>query len=195
MATNWTTVDPNDIYVALARLVVRKSNEGTAADWTENQNLDPSDLTSTRVAAQVAASVAEFRAALRRGGKVPLSVTPGAVPPELHVHALNHASWRTIVSTPSLQMAVVTEKGVYSPFGDLYKEALKVMERAGAGENYTPPSDPCGQDYETAVSSSNPAIKPVVWGDYAGTDDEYAAGERVDPDTGTTTVLPVDMTL
>jgi hypothetical protein len=195
MATNWTVLDGNSLIRVLSRKVVQDADEDTASGVEPGQPLDPSSTTN-RSAVLVAKAVAETRAAVRTAGKPALAVTASSVPPELVDATLYLAAWRLVNSTPNLNAALFNE-GMRTGLKGMYDEAVKRIEEVRNGVNVTPPTDPTGQDYETAVDEDaesatyNPALEgPVRWGDMDGTDDEFAAGST---DDTVATTLPVDM--
>lgn len=200
MATNWTVLTGNDLSQVLSRKIITDADEDTADGVLPGQTLDPSSTTN-RSAVLLAKAVAEVRGAVRLAGKTALAVTASSVPPELADTTLYLAAWRLVNSTPNLNAALFNE-GMRAGLKGLYDEACKRIEGVRQGNNTTPPSDPTGQDYETAVDDDadsatyNPALDgAVVWGDMEAEDTEYYAGEAVDPTTGATTQLPVDMTI
>lgn len=95
--------------------------------------------------------VVNVRAAIRNAGHTPLSILADSVPPEAAEHVLNMAAWRLVNSTPNLQMVVITEKGVYAPLADLNKSGEKWLANIPK-QGVTPPIDPCGEDWTTAVT-------------------------------------------
>lgn len=193
MATNWTVLaSGNDLSQVLSRKIITDADEDTTDGALAGQTLDPSSTTN-RSAVLLAKAVAEVRGAIRNAGKSALAVTANSVPPELADATLYLAAWRLVNSTPNLNAALFNE-GMRAGLKGLYDEACKRVEEVRQGNNVTPPSDPTGQDWLTAVdATTNPALGgAVVWGDMNGSDDEYAAGSSNDT---TAVTLPIDMTL
>lgn len=196
MATNWTVLDSgNCLTQVLSRKVVQDADEDTASGVEPGQPLDPSSTTN-RSAVLVAKAVAEVRGAIRNAGKTALAVTPNSVPPELAETTLYLAAWRLVNSTPNLNAALFNE-GMRAGLKGMYDEACKRIEEVRNGVNVTPPTDPTGQDYETAVDEDaesatyNPALEGSVrWGDMMGSDADYASGSTSDTSSIT---LPEDM--
>lgn len=194
MATNWTTLSGNDLSRVLSRKIITDADEDTAEGTLPGVTLNP-ESTTNRSAMLVAKAVAEMRAAVRLAGKSALAVTASSVPPESVDHVLYVAAWRLVSSTPNLNAALLSE-GLRLGLKSCYDEASKYFERVRNGDNVTPPSDPTGQDWETAVDEDtdsdtyNPALPgPTRWGDMDGTDDDHATGETADGAYD----LPVDM--
>ncbi len=194
MATNWTVLVGNDLSRVLSRKIIQDADESTADGVLPDETLDPSS-TNNRSQVLVTQAVTELRAMVRLGGKSALAVTASSVPPESENHVLSYAAWRLVNSTPNLNAALFNE-GMRAGLKELYEQALRHYEAVLGGRPVTPPSDPTGQDYETAVDEDtesdtyNPAIPGAVrWGDMNGTDDDYATGETSDGATD----LPIDM--
>lgn len=189
MPTNWSVPTGADVRKVLSLLVEEKSNQNTGADYS---SADPyNDAEANRRDDLVNQAVAELRGRIRQAGRVPLSVTAGSVPAESVRHVLNHAAWQLVISTPSLQMVIVTEKGVSAPFAKFYEEACQYFDKVATGQICpVPPTDPCGQDWTTAVSDANPAIQGgVKWGDVLADDTDYDAGQ-ITTSTGGVIYLP-----
>lgn len=191
MATNWTAPTGADLALVLNWSLILKANQNLADD-AANADQARVDLdAANRRNELVAMAVEEVRGAIRSGGRYPLAVTASTIPPEGKRHVLNLAAWQLINSTPNLNMAILTEKGVSMPFAQFYQDAKAWLAGLDRGGSLTRPTDPTGIDYVTAVSDTNPAIESISWGDLYGTDAQYAAGEVVNSD-GSTTTLPVD---
>jgi hypothetical protein len=186
MATNWTVLGRADLRKVLSVVVSNQANQNTAWETGPNAILD--DTQAERMGDLVAMAVAEVRGAIQAGGRMPLSVTAGAVPPSAVPHALYLAAWRLLTSTPGVPMVVVGEQATAKRFHD---EACKYLEGLRAGRTVERPTDPTGIDYATAVSASNPAINGVDGGDLYGDIDEYIAGSGTDAQ-GNTVTLPLD---
>jgi hypothetical protein len=174
----WTAPNGDDLWKVICYVVLNKADEGVEGQLEENNNLEDVELASTRRGQIVLETIADFRGAIRQGGKYPLSITTNSVPPEVARHVLNMAAYQLINSTPNLGMVIITEKGASNPFQTFYNEAVKYLEALRTGRSISLPDDPTGQDYETAVADDNPAIKSIYWGDSYASDDEYAAGVR-----------------
>ena len=182
MATNWVTPEGAHIVKVLQRAVMSKANENTGSDLQPNQTFDPE--LENRCGEQVRFAVAEFRAAINKGGQFPISVTVGTVAPEHEAHALNLAAYRVIVSTPNLGMFLLTDKGMSSPFAMFYKEAQDELKRLREGESFTLPTDPTGSDYATALdATTNPAVNTVRYGGILGNPEQDLTTEDFVPDT------------
>lgn len=175
MATNWITVTGPDLSAVLNLDIIKKAN----------QNLDPENQpangeTDTDEANRrdelVLECVREVRAAIQTGGRYPLAVTADTVPPGFKRIVLNMAAWQMINSTPNLNMAILTQNGVSTPFARFYDEAVKIVDGLRRGASFPLPTDPTGQDYTTAVSDTNPAITSIQWGDNVADGEDYAAG-------------------
>lgn len=158
MATNWKEPTGADLWKVLLLDIVEKADQDEEGHRQETNDLDESN-TETRRYQLVEEAVAEFRAAIRTAGRIPLSVTPDAVPPECVRHVLNIAAYQLVNSTPSLAAAVLHEQ---TSLKSLYDEAIKKLEQIQQGAGLTPPTDPTGLDWTTAVSASNPAISAVT---------------------------------
>ncbi len=101
---------------------------------------------------QVNLAVAQIRAAIQLCAKIPLSITPAAVPPEAFKHVLYMAAYGVVNSTPNLQMVILTDKGAYAPLADNFKKADAYLQAITKGKPVVPPTDPTGRDYATAVN-------------------------------------------
>lgn len=166
----------------------------TAATQADpNQNLaegtldgDELDLAAAnRRNEAVVEAVKAVRGAIRAAGRYPYAVTAESVPPEGEWHTLVIAAWRLINSTPGLARSFLAgDGGAETPLAKMYKEAIEWVYGCGCpktgglaqGTSFTEPTDPVGEDWTTAVSTTNLAISGIKWGDWQGDDDEYAAG-------------------
>ena len=101
---------------------------------------------------QITMAVNQVRAAIQLCSKIPLSITPGAVPPESFRHVLYLAAFGLVNSTPNLQMVILSDKGAYSPLADNFKKADAYLKAITDGKPVVPPTDPTGRDYATAVN-------------------------------------------
>lgn len=166
--------------------VIAKSNENIDADSITASQMpdtpanpipfDPSK--DNRADAIISLLVAQFREAIQIADRYPLSVTPGAVPPMAARHVLNMAAFQLVPSTPSLQMVIMTDKGVYSPLQTFYKEGLEYLKTIANGGGIMPPSDPTGIDYLTAVDpNTNPPVCAVIGAAIVGHVDASTDGE------------------
>lgn len=183
MSTNWKTLTGANVVKVVARLVVKNSQENTGSDVMPGLPFDPG--AENRADELVRMVVDDFRGAIQIGGRVPVSLTESTVPPDCERDALNFAAYQLFNSIPTLQMAVLTEKGAVSPFAKFYDAAMKRLENIRKGEAVVPPTDPCGVDYVTAVSDTNPAVCGVSWSDMRMTDKEYADGDVAELDMTT----------
>lgn len=175
MSTNWKTPTGADLNNVLATEIIALANKNTGAGVNPSPNAEIDTNKPTRADGLVLAVISEVRAAIMAGGTHPLSVTPDSVPPEAERHVWNMAAWQLINSTPNLPMAIITEGKVSSPLSAQNEKAEQYLASLRKAANVTPATDPTGQDYTTAVSTSNPRIKSVVWGDLYGTDEQYYA--------------------
>lgn len=170
--------------------ILKKANQNLDAS-NQPANNDVDEESTNRRDEIVSTIVHEVRAAIQTAGRVPLSVTPNTVPPGAKRHVLNMAAWQIVNSTPNLNMAILTEKGISTPFAKFYEEAVKYIDSLTKGNSVPAPTDPCGQDYETAVSDTNPAISSVNWGDVTADDTDYERGYYL-TSGGSQVNLPVD---
>lgn len=178
---------------------------GMVLDWNSinraNQNLDESAQTNPTEAGKgvdyyadnrrdklVEMVIDEVRGAIRSGGRIPLSVTKGCVPPTAERHVLNLAAWQLIMSTPNLLAAYMGDSGLRPVWEKFTNDAYQFIEGLKKGASVERPSEPTGQDYETEVSDTNPPIRGTSWGDMQGTDLEYEAGGR---ETGSGSMIPL----
>jgi len=178
MATNWITLTGDNLGEVLNWDIITKANQNSSredqpADGQVDWDAD------NRAAKAVATAVSEVRAAIRASQRSPLSLTEGSVPPEAHAHVLHLAAWRILNTTPNLNMAILTEKGVSTPYGQFYKDALEYLKETRLGLGITPPTDPTGQDYLTEISDVNPGICGVQWSDMNMTKEEYDADPTI----------------
>ena len=202
MATNWITLSGADIRKVINAVSQQDTNENTADTVQPGDELVMTE--ANRRDECVATVVTMIRAAIRTGSRYPYAVTPDTIPPEGERFALVIAAYDLIQSTPGLVKSfLIGDNGAKTSFERRYEEAYEWIYgkleggiRKGGlagGAQFTPPTDPVGEDWTTAVSSTNPAISAIKWGDQDGNQDDYAAGEHTDAD-GNTTTLPIDMT-
>lgn len=162
MVTNWVALTNVNLFSVINSQILGKSNENTDADSTANYLATPDEKNvfdpalADRATDLINFVINQFRGAIQRGGKYPLSVTPNTIPIDLVKHVLNMAAFELINSTPNLQMVVVTEKGAYAPFQTFYKAAADEMENLRKGYAIILPTDPTGQDYINPIN--------VTWG-------------------------------
>jgi len=186
MATSWIIPTGQDLLKVLSHLVSTSANQNIGSGSAEN---DPLDLTQqNRRDDLVTMAVAEVRGAIQAAERFPLSVTANAVPRVAVPHTLYLAAWRLISSTPNLPLVVINEEAVAKTF---YEDAKLFLKSLREGKSFDLPSDPTGQDYLTAVSSDNPAINGIRYGDLYGEDADYEAGYVV-TSTGAVITLPQD---
>lgn len=138
MATNWSVPTGQDVLKVISRVVMKATNENIVGDGTEEYD----DATKNRRDEALALVVSEMRSAILLGGRFAVSETAGSVPPEAERHALNMAAFQLVNSTPSLQMVLVNEGGVYSPFQILHKAGVDWIEWVKKGGAVTAPTDP-----------------------------------------------------
>lgn len=137
----WYVPAQTDLYQVMAAEVLVKFD----ANLTPNPNPPgtPVDYSlPTRSGGMLFNYVDQIRQAVQTGNKVPLSVTLNSIPPEAVPHVLNMTAWQLANSTPSIQFAVLTEKGSSSPLLSLYEAGQKWMEAVRKGLTVTYPSDP-----------------------------------------------------
>jgi hypothetical protein len=170
----WTAPAGTDLWQIVSKKVVEKVDEDSAGGTVPGNDLDTS--LDSRAKQAVAHAVAEVRGAIEACGRYPVSATAGTVPPEGVNHTLAIAAWRLCLPVPSLLAILMADGGMFSPITTLYRDACKWVDGLRAGGSFTEPTDPCGVDYETEVSASNPAVSGIRWGDSLADGDEYAAG-------------------
>lgn len=175
MATNWKVLTGDDLWKVVSRAVVKKVDEDVDGDTYTNNAIDTS--LTTRAKECVRMAIQEIRANIQKGGRVGFSLTPDSVPPEAEWHALAIAAYRLCLPVPGLLAVVMNEGGVFSPLGKMHADALAWCKRTDDGGPVTPPSDPTGEDYETAVSDTNLAVQAIRWGDAGGTSRAGTAGQ------------------
>lgn len=149
--------------------VMAKANENVDSDSvTTAQTTKPTNPVAfspdleDRATDLINLAVAQVRESIQTAGRIPLSVTPAAVPPKAVRHVLNIAAFQLINSTPNLGMVILTEKGASMPFQTFYREGIAYIESLEKGAGCLPPSDPTGIDYLTEVDpDTNPAISAV----------------------------------
>lgn len=163
-----------DLWKVVSRAAVLKADEdangGNAAGNNLNENLD------TRAKEAVRMQVAQVRAAIQNGGRIPLSVEEDCVPPEGEIHTLVLAAYQLCLPIPNLLAIILADGGVVSPIGRMWKDANDWLESIRKGGTVTPPTDPTGEDYATAPSDDNAEIQPIRWGDDQGTSVDGDAG-------------------
>lgn len=177
MPNDWTVLTGPDLRKVLSIDVLLRANQNTGAEVGKDDPLD--EEAPNRAGDLVAEAVAEVRGAIRSGGRFPLSVTAGAVPPSGVRHTLYLAAWRLVLSTPNVPMVVFEERAALEK---PYADAAAWVKALAAGGTVESPPDPTGRDYETAVSDSNPAVCAVRWADDQADDADYAAGYRTTSD-------------
>ena len=154
MPSNWIVLSSEDLIQVISSQLREKSDENIGDDVKPGQAFDP-DLPS-RADAIISLVVAQFRGAIQKAGKYPLSVTEDSIPPDLQKHVLNMAAFELVNSTQNLQMVIMTEKGAYSPFQSFYKAANDELEKLRKGYAIVLPTDPTGADYINPIN--------VKWG-------------------------------
>ena len=108
--TNWVVPEKADLLAVISSKILNDADGNVVDGLISNQPIDQSKPFRSKVLLDLC--VTEVRQAIRNAGHTPLSVYPGAVPPEAHLRVLYLAAWRLINSTPNLAMVIVTEKGV-----------------------------------------------------------------------------------
>ena len=149
--------------------LMAKANENTDSDTVEQSQVSPPqqpiafnpDL-EDRATDLISLVVSQFRGAIQKAGKYPLSLTPGTIPPDLLKHVLNMAAFELVNSTQTLQMVIFDEKGAYAPFQTFYKAAESELEKLRKGYTIVLPNDPTGEDYLTAINvpCRGPGVSP-----------------------------------
>lgn len=190
MPTNWITVNGQDLSAVLNLDIIRKANQNLDPD-NQPANGETDTDEANRRDELILECVRELRAAIQVGGRYPLAVTADTVPPGYKRTILNMAAWQLINSTPNLNMAILTQNGVSTPFAKFYDEAIKIVDGLRKGSSFPLPTDPTGQDYTNAISDTNPAINGVMWGDLVADDTSYEQG-YLTTDGGVNITLPVD---
>jgi hypothetical protein len=192
MATNWVTLTGKDIAQVLNWNSVLKANQNLAEGTNADIPPDQTDITLANRRDQIVQNViSEVRSAIQQADRYPISVTPNTVPPGSENHVLSIAAWRLLNSTPNLNMAILTEKGVSTPFAQFYRDGQAWLSELAKGASIVNPTDPAGVDYLTAVSDSNPAVSGIYWGDLQGDDADYENEYRLDA-AGNRIPLPAD---
>jgi hypothetical protein len=171
-STNWVAPNSASLAKVLSALVLSKSNENIDADSLAAALADPEKRRTydptldDRMTELVNLVVKQFRGAIQRAGRYPLSVTPGTVPPECEKSVLNMAAFELINSTPTLQMVIITEKGASQPYATFYREAKEELEALTKGRMVVPPTDPTGKDYTNPINvpwvSPFPPFNPAL---------------------------------
>lgn len=181
MATNWITPDINSLNAVLASVALNAADE----------KLLNAAQRSTKA---LTFEVARIRDAIQQAGVSPLSLTLTSIPPVAEKHAAVLAAQTLVSSVPQLASYVVSAPGGgKTGLARMIEEAEAWLARVAKGLPVLPPTDPCGQDYINAVSTTNPAIEAIKWGDAYGNSDDYANGFVTNPDGTTSTLLPLDL--
>lgn len=175
MATNWIIPTGTDLRKVLNSVSQEDTNENIS---DETRPGDPLELgMANRRDELVGLAVREVRSAMQVAGRYPVAVTAGSVPPDGEWHTLVLAAWRLVTSTPGLvKVFLAGEAGQETPLARMHREACDWVKSLKTGASTVTPTDPCGADYLTAASDSNPAVTGVKWGDSVADDDEYYAG-------------------
>ncbi len=150
MATNWVQPTSVDLLKVISSQLRAKSDENIGDDVQPDQVFNP-DL-EARGDDIILMVIAQFRGAIQKAGKYPLSLTPNTIPPDYEKHVLNMAAFELVNSTQTLQMVIFTDKGAYAPFQTFYKAAESELEKLRKGYTIVQPSDPTGEDYLTAIN-------------------------------------------
>lgn len=186
MPTNWVILTRTSLKEVLSLAVLKAADQNIDAQAQPNDLLD--ENRPTRSQACVDRAVAQVRGSIKAAGRFPLSVTPGAVPPAAVRHTLHLAAWWLVGSTPNIASVVMGDEPIPQKF---YKDAVEYLKALSKGSIVERPSDPTGQDYESAITDLNPAIRTVLWGDVYADDEDYEAG-YITTTSGSRVALPVD---
>ena len=174
----WEAPQGSDLWQIVSKPIVEKADEDSAGGTAELNNFDGS--LDTRAKKAVEHAVKEVRGAIEACGRYPFSATAATVPPEGVNHTLATAAYRLCMPVPSLLAVLMGDGGQASPMAKLYADAMAWLKGLRDGGSFTEPTDPVGEDWQTAVSDTNPAISGVVWGDHLADGDEYEAGITAD---------------
>lgn len=136
----WVTVEGYEVTSVLSTLVQKDVQENVGPDVLPNVTFDPGQ--ANRRDELVKMAVHEFRAAIRAGGRIPLSQAADSVPEECKRHVLNLAAWQLAISTPGLRMAIMTESTVFAPLNAASKEARDFLQALYKGLPVSYPDDP-----------------------------------------------------
>lgn len=138
--TNWAVPTVDDVNTVMNTFVVGSANEQFASG-------------DVRVTKLLSLCVNIVRGAIGVGGRSPISLTPGSVPPEAVDVVLMLVVERLINSTPRLAKFVESDWA-----GWTIKDARDWVKEVRQGQAVTQPADP------------DPSTVPigVVWGDYTG---------------------------
>jgi hypothetical protein len=161
--TNWIVLTADDLSKVIDVSVIRKADANIDATSLEDglttpineipPVTPPLDLTLDRRASeQITFCVNQMRAAIQLANKDPLSLTAGSVPPEAAKHVLYLAAFGLVNSSPSLQMVLMNDQGVYAPLQTNFKAANDYLAAVSKGKPVTPPTDPTGRDYINPVN-------------------------------------------
>ena len=180
--TNWLVPERTDLLMAITAKMLSDGDQAVTPDAQEDDPPPDPSQSPTRSQMWIDQMVRMVRAAIQNAGHTPLSCVPNAVPPEAFEHVVYMAAHRLITSTPNLAYVIVNEKGIYAPLAAMAKTSEEWVDgRAQAGGRIggiathaiTPPTDPTGRDWTTAVSvdangkpdwcGANPPIKGTVF--------------------------------
>jgi hypothetical protein len=163
MATNWITLTGADIRLVLAAAAQDQTNENTAEGTEAGSEVDLG--ADNRRDLLVEDAVIRIRAAIANGQRIPISVTPDTIPPEAKLHALYLAAMPLVQSMPGLAKSLlIGEDGRKTSFERSYDRAEQFLTDVMGGMNVTYPTDPVGEDGETAVTDDNPLYSAVRYG-------------------------------
>lgn len=187
MSTNWIIPDVSSVEALLTAIVLK----------TADQPLTYSKSEMTRIDKTLDMEVVRIRAAIQLAGISSLSLTIDAIPPEGEKHCAAFALQSLISSIPQYANYVISAPGGgKTGLEQIITQAQKWFDDISKGSPVVPPTDPCGQDYLTAVDPiNNPAVEAIKWGDSNASSDEYAAGQKSNPDGSITPVYPIDVNL
>lgn len=160
MATNWITPTSDDVQTLLNSVVAGAANEEDSGGTSRLDKLVP-------------IVVNEVRGAILSAGRVPLSITPGSVPPEAVKPTLVLVVEALVYSTPQMQQFAQSDW-----LGWTIKAARDWIQSIREGQAVTTPTDP---DPTFVIGPD--------WGDFSGMEISGVAG-RVDLTTDGPIVSP-----
>ena len=182
MATNWIVPTVQSLATILDQPLIDQCNQNIPSIP------GPLDYSKPNQAAQLLAlEVQTIQSYIISSGRFPLSLTPGAIPPESEIHCLVSVVFKLVISTPSVLQQLLTQNENF-PLARQFaaaQEFFKQLREAPSELSLVLPTDPTGVDYATAPITTNnllPGTQPnlqvhaVWWGDQYATVDEYEAG-------------------
>lgn len=127
MATNWITPQASDINSAYPAVFASQDQQ----DW----NAD------ALAAVWLPQIVQMFLGAIKEGNRVPISLTPNSVPPELVPHVWALTAEQVVVNSQRMVSLIVIE-GENGPMARSITAARTMLEKIRGGLNLTIPTDP-----------------------------------------------------